>query len=102
MRVTYALMALAGLIATGTVGFHLIEGWSLAESLYMTVTTVTTVGYGDYHPSKPSGRTFATFFMLVSVGTVGYVLSSAIQALVQSEIVATFGERRRQREQDHT
>ena len=97
-RIVYALTALVGLIMLGTIGFHRIEGWTLGESLYMTVTTITTVGYGDFYPTKPSGRTFAIFFMLLSVSTVGFVLSSTIQALVQSEILATFGERRRYRE----
>lgn len=97
-RILSALGALAVVIALGTVSFHLIEGWTLIDSLYMTVTTVTTVGYGDLYPSRPASRIFATVFMLVSVGTVGYVLSSAIQAFVQSEIVAALGQRRRHRE----
>ena len=104
-RIAYALGALTALVALGTVGFHLLEGFSLAESLYLTVTTVATVGYGDLHPSSPAGRAFATVFMLMSIGTVGYILSSAIQAFVQSEIITALDERRRYREmtklQDH-
>jgi len=94
----YALYALAVAIAFGTVGFHLIEGLSLADSLYVTVETVTTVGYGDLPPKSQKGRAFATIFMIVGVGTVAYALSSTVQSIVQSEIVATFGERRRFRE----
>jgi voltage-gated potassium channel len=97
-RIRYALIALAGAIAFGTVGFHLIEGWSLVDSLYMTVETVTTVGYGDVPPKSVGGRVFAILFMFVGVGTVAYVLSSTVQSIVQSELIATFGERRRYRE----
>jgi voltage-gated potassium channel len=86
------------MVALGTAGFHLIEGWSLADSLYMTVMTVTTVGYGPPLPLSPAGRDFAIFFMIVGVGTVGYLLSTAVQALVQTEIVAAYGQRRRHRE----
>ena len=45
-RLAYSPVALAASIAFGTAGFHLIEGWSLGDSLYMTLMTVTTVGYG--------------------------------------------------------
>ncbi|MBV9923768.1 MAG: potassium channel protein [Acidobacteria bacterium] len=94
----YSLAALTGVVAFGTVGFTLIEGWSLADSLYMTVMTVTTVGYGPPLPLSPSGRNFSIFFMVLGVGTAGYLLSTAVQSLVRSEILAAYGERRRQRE----
>ena len=94
----YSLAALAGVVAFGTVGFTLVEGWSLADSLYMTVMTVTTVGYGPPLPLSPAGRNFAIFFMVLGVGTAGYLLSTAVQSLVRSEILAAYGERRRQRE----
>ncbi|HYP01552.1 MAG TPA: potassium channel protein, partial [Pyrinomonadaceae bacterium] len=60
--------------------------------------TMATVGYGDVHPVSRTGRAFAIVVMLVSVATVGFLLSTAIQALVQSEIVAAYGQRRRTRE----
>jgi ion channel len=46
-RIRYALLALLAAILLGTIGFHFIERWPLAESLYVTVQTLTTVGYGD-------------------------------------------------------
>jgi len=97
-RLFNSLAALACVIAFGTLGFSLLEGWSLLDSLYMSVMTVTTVGYGPPVPLNAAGRNFAIFFMVVGVGTAGYLLSSAVQALVRSEILATYGERRRQRE----
>ena len=97
-RLAYSLAALVGVAAFGTVGFSLIEGWSLLDALYMTVMTVTTVGYGPPKELTTAGRNFAILFMVVGVGTAGYLLSSAVQALVRSEILAAYGERRRQRE----
>jgi voltage-gated potassium channel len=97
-QLTYSLAALVGVAAFGTIGFHLVEGWSLADALYMTVMTVTTVGYGPPKELSPAGRDFATVFMVIGVGTAGYLLSTAVQSLVRSEILATYGERRRARE----
>lgn len=97
-RIRYALIALAVAIMLGTLGFHLVEGWSLIESLYVTVQTVTTVGYGDIPPKTPAGRVFASVFMFLGFGAVAYILTSTVQWIVQSELVAAIGERRRKRE----
>jgi voltage-gated potassium channel len=97
-QLVYSLAALAGVAAFGTVGFILVEGWTLSEALYMTVMTVTTVGYGAPHDLSPQGRIFTTVFMVVGVGTAGYLLSTAVQSLVRSEIIAAYGARRRARE----
>jgi voltage-gated potassium channel len=79
------------------VGFHLLEGWSVLDSLYVTVTTIATVGYGDFHPTSPASRLFTTIFMLFSIGTVGLLFSTVIQGVVQSEVLSTIGARRRVR-----
>ena len=94
-RIRYALVALAAAILLGTLGFYLIEGWSLADSLYVTVQTLTTVGYGDVPPHSAMGRLFAILVMLLGAGGVALAVSTIVQSVVQSELVATFGERRR-------
>src|ERR1044072_6367446 len=94
----YSLAALTSVVAFGTVGVTWIEGWALADSLYMTMMTVTTVGYGPPLPLSPAGRNFSIVFMVLGVGTAGCLLSTAVQSLVRSEILAAYGERRRLRE----
>jgi voltage-gated potassium channel len=94
----YALLSVLGAVALGTLGFHLLEGWSLTDSLYATIQTLTTVGYGDVTPLTVAGRVFASFYMFIGVGAVLYVLTATVQSIVQSEMIATFGARRRQRE----
>ena len=54
----------------GTLGFRLVEGWPLFDAFYMTIITLTTVGYGEVHPLSVHGRMFASFLMLVGVATV--------------------------------
>ena len=82
-------------VATGTIVFHVLEGWSIVDSLYLTAQTVTTVGFGDLAPRTVYGRLFATVFMLVSVGIVLYALTSSVQSIVQSEMLLTLGQLRR-------
>src|SRR5207247_3472437 len=81
-------------ILFGTIGFHFIEGWSFADSFYVTVQTLTTVGYGDQTPRSGMGRLFAVLVMLIGVGGVALAVSTIVQSVVQSELVATFGQRR--------
>jgi voltage-gated potassium channel len=88
-------VAVGALLASGTVVFHLLEGWSITDSFYATAQTVTTVGFGDLSPGTFYGRVFASVFMLVGVGVVLYALTSTVQSIVQSEMVLTFGQLRR-------
>jgi len=92
-----AVLAVVVAIALGTLAFHRIEHWSLLDSLYATAQTVTTVGFGDVTPKSTQGRVFAIAFMLVGVGVVLYALTATVQSIVQSELVAAFGQRRRTR-----
>src|SRR5256885_14098122 len=94
-RIRYALMALAIAILFGTIGFHLVEGWPLDDSLYVTVQTLTTVGYGDITPHTAMGRGFAVLVMLIGAGGVALGLSSIVQSGGSFEMGATFCPRRR-------
>jgi voltage-gated potassium channel len=96
-RILFALLAVIVAMGCGAIGFHLIEGWSILDSLYAAAQTVTTVGYGDVTPATRNGRLFAMLFMLAGVGVVLYALTATVHAIVQSELVATFGERRQSR-----
>jgi voltage-gated potassium channel len=96
-RIRYAVLAVVVATALGTLGFRLIEGWSIVDSLYAATQTVTTVGYGDLAPASINGRIFATIFMFVGVGVVLYSLTATVQSIVQSELLATFGQRRQLR-----
>jgi voltage-gated potassium channel len=89
------LLAVFAAITVGTVVFHLLEGWSILDSLYVTAQTVTTVGFGDLTPRTPFGRAFAVVFMMASVGLVLYALTSTVQAIVHSELFETYGRSRK-------
>jgi voltage-gated potassium channel len=93
-KIRYAIMALAAAIVFGTIGFHFVEGWTLADSLYVTVQTLTTVGYGDVPPRSGAGRLFAVLVMLLGAGGVALAVSTIVQSVVKWELVSTFGQRR--------
>ena len=47
---------IAGIMVVGTLGYVVIEGWSVLDAVYMTVTTMATVGFGEIHPLSSRGR----------------------------------------------
>jgi voltage-gated potassium channel len=90
-----ALTAIAVLIASGTVGFKtLIPGIAWFDSFYFTLITLTTIGYGEPPNINEGGRVFAAVLIITGVGTIGYALSVAVQAVVESELLSTFGKRK--------
>src|ERR1043165_908420 len=94
-RIRIVLLAVLAAIVLGTVAFHLLEGWSILDSLYVTAQTVTTVGFGDIAPRTTLGRVFATVFMMVGVGVVLYALTTTVQSIVHSELLARYGHSRK-------
>jgi voltage-gated potassium channel len=95
VRIRVVLLAVFGAMVLGTVMFHLLEGWSILDSLYVTAQTVTTVGFGDLTPRTPYGRAFAVVFMMVSVGVVLYALTTTVQTIVHSELFESYGRSRK-------
>ena len=85
------------LVIVGTSGFALIEGWPLADCLYMTVITITTVGFMEVHPLSPAGRLFTGLLALGGVFTLLYAATAVIRAVVTGEIGGSLGRQRMER-----
>ncbi|MCE5321952.1 potassium channel protein [bacterium] len=81
-----ALAALVALVALGTAGYHILEGWSLLDSLYMTVITLGTVGYEVVQPLDVPGKIFTIVLIVFGVAIVFWAGASLIQALVGEQI----------------
>lgn len=86
-----ALIIIAALIAIGSAGFHAIEGWGLLESVYMTVMTLTTVGYGDFAPQSRTGMVFTVALVAVGVGTMLYTVGLVAQTMVEGRLINLMG-----------
>lgn len=67
------------LILVGTAGFMFLEHYSFLDALFMTVISMSTVGYGTVHPLSPWGKIFTILFIVVSLGVVGYFISQITQ-----------------------
>ncbi|MEP7352715.1 MAG: NAD-binding protein [Acidobacteriota bacterium] len=92
-------MALVGLgvlavLAFGTIGFVLIEGYSPFDAFYMTLTTVTTVGYGEIHPLSTAGRVFNAILIMVGVTIILLAMGAMTQTVIELELNNFFGKRR--------
>jgi len=90
----YSIGLSIGVIAGGTIGYELIEGWGLMDSLYMTLITISTVGYFEVHPLGPAGRIFTMALVICGVGFSLYVAAALVQFMVEGRIRIILGRRR--------
>ncbi|MEO8359524.1 MAG: potassium channel protein [Vicinamibacteria bacterium] len=89
-----ALLVVLILVLGGTVGYMLVEGWSLFDSVYMAVITLTTVGYLEIHPLSTAGRLFTMVLLLTGVFSLFYAATSAIRSIVGGELTGQLGRSR--------
>jgi len=82
-RLLPTLMLLVSVIAGGTVGYVVIEGWSVWDALYMTVTTVATVGFREVHPLSIAGQAFTLVLIIIGVSTALYAFSMFAAVVVE-------------------
>lgn len=88
-----ALIILLLVLALGTLGYMVLEGWSLTDSFYMTILTLSTVGYGEVHPLSQIGKLFSVFLIVMGVGTAAYVIRAAAQLMLDERIKTALGRR---------
>ncbi len=64
------LIATVVCICVGTITYHYLEGWSIIDSFYFSVVTLTTVGYGDFTPQTDAGKLFTIFYIVIGIGII--------------------------------
>ncbi len=58
------------ILGFGTVVYHFLEGWSWLDSIYFSIITLTTIGYGDFSPQTNGGKLFTIFYILIGIGII--------------------------------
>jgi voltage-gated potassium channel len=86
------------LMIAGTAGYYLLEeSYTLFDAVYMTVVTLTTVGYEEVHPLTPAGRVFTIVLLLVGVLTFFYTVTELVRVVISGEVQQLLGRRRMER-----
>ena len=90
-KLKIALLILLIVIVIGTIGFHGIEKWSLFDSFYATMTTLSTVGYGDYAPITTRGKIFTVLIIILGVGTMLYSFGLISETVIEGRLRRLLG-----------
>ena len=93
-RVTGLAIAVLTVLFIGTCGFVIIEHYPVFDALYMSLITITTVGYSEIIPLTRAGRVFNTFLLLFGVGTMFYAIGLMTQTIIELQLGEFFGRRR--------
>ncbi len=88
------IIAIVCVISIGTIGYMLIEAWSLFDAFYMTIITLTTVGYNEVHHLSDMGRAFSIVLILSGVGTMFYMFGVVAKVMLEGEIREILGRKK--------
>jgi len=81
-QLTIAVALLLAVIVFGTLGYRFLGNWSILDSLYMTVITVTTIGFREVRPLADNGKLFTIVLSLAGVGVAAYTLSVVFSVII--------------------
>jgi len=85
-RLWRVVLLIVLLFLAGVAGYMIVEGWGLTDAVYMTVITLSTVGYGEVHPLSTHGRIFTVFLILLGMGTFIYGISTITAFILEGEL----------------
>lgn len=94
---SFAIALLVSVVVFGTLGYMLIEGWGAWDAFYMTIITVTTVGYREIHELSRAGQVFTVFLLLGGVGAALYTFTLLATVVVEGGLPRRLQRRRQQR-----
>jgi voltage-gated potassium channel len=93
----FAVALLALIVAVGTLGYMLIEGWSAWDAFYMTIITITTVGYREVHPLSRAGEALTVGVLIFGVGAALYAFTLLATIVVEGGLPRRLQRRRQER-----
>jgi voltage-gated potassium channel len=90
-------LAIAATLTIGTVGFTVIEGYPPFDAFYMTLTTMTTVGYMEVHTLSRAGRIFNSFLIVIGTSTIFISIGAMTQFIIEVQFGDAIEKRRNKR-----
>lgn len=90
-KIIKSILLFTTIVIFGITGYMLIEGWNLIDSVYMTIITLATVGYGETNELSNSGRIFTIFLIIFGLGSAASVLNSFATVLLDNKLNNYFG-----------
>ena len=93
-KFNFVVTILIALILTGTIGYKFLLDVSLVDALYMTVITISTVGYAEVATMDAKAKLFSIFIILLSLGTVGYLFTSIVSSFLEGDLKDAWRRRR--------
>jgi len=97
-RIKSLLFILIAIIVIGTVGFWAIEDWSILDSLYMTIITLTTIGFREVEPLDAYGKIFTILLVIFGIASVGYALRTIGQLILDGQLRKLIGSRKMEKQ----
>lgn len=92
-RFFYLSTAVAGTLLAGTIGFHFIEKFPLFDAFYMSLITITTVGYKEIYDLSLAGRIFNSALIVVGVSLIYLAIGTMTQAIIEMELSGALGKK---------
>ena len=100
-KINTAFMLLTFILIIGVVGFKIMSGYSWLDSLYMTVITITTVGFGEVSPLDEEAKIFTIFLILTSFVVVGYSIKVITEYILTKNNVEELKQKKMQKKIDN-
>ena len=94
----YAIFLLTAIIAFGTFGYHLFEDMPLFEAFYMTIITISTVGFSEIRPLTVVGRSITLVIIVLGISAGTYTIGVIVRWFVEGELRKIFGRRKLQKQ----
>jgi voltage-gated potassium channel len=90
-RLRYSFFMLIGIVTFGTCGYYFVEKMPLFEAFYMTMITISTVGYAEILPLSPAGRGLTIIIIILGITVGAYTIGLLVKAFIEGELIKMFG-----------
>jgi voltage-gated potassium channel len=90
-RLRYSFFMLIGIVAFGTYGYYFVEKMPLFEAFYMTMITISTVGYAEIMPLSAAGRALTIIIIILGITVGAYTIGLLVKAFIEGELLKMFG-----------